>query len=373
VRSIRFALIPIAFCLAWCAREPATSNQGPGAQTGGSGSSEVLPCIAPIVSRSCATADCHDAVTKEHGMDLSTGEGIYDAWLGPTGTGRNGLDHCGNILRTRVTPGVPSESYVFMKVAGMLQCQGELSQPMPPPPAMALSSDEILAIRTWIENGATRDCSERDGGATPPNDGGGNSSIGGAGPAGGSSSGGTGATGGSDGGEGTGGSGAVDGGQEDAGDGGIVDPWVCTDTQPCTGGFLCVGYECGIEWSCETHYIEPDGGTLEHPCPPETATYCGCDGQTYEAQATCPTRPYRHAGDCGTGYDCDPLDDRCGGPAPTCPPGETASIDFDNCFSACVPSTSCRCEFVWECPQAQGYTCDTTTRFCVLAPPDGGT
>ena len=370
---IRFVFVPLALGLAWCSQKPAPGpDAGTSGQTGGSASGDVLPCIAPIVSRSCATADCHDAVTKEHGMDLSTGEGIYDAWLGPMGTGRNGLDHCGNVLRRRITPGVPSESYVMMKIAGMLACQGELSQPMPPPPAAPLSAEEILAFRTWITNGATRDCSVSDGGTEPP-DGGGGSSSGGAGQGGSAgNSGGTSgnATGGSDGGEGTGGTGAVDGGYDDAGDdGGVVDPWACSVTQPCTGGFLCVGYECGIAWACETHYIEPDGGTLEHPCPPETATYCGCDGVTYTSPATCPDRPYRHVGECGSGYDCDPLDDRCGG-MPTCPQGQTASIDFDNCFSDCVPSTSCRCEFVWECPQ--GYTCDTNARYCVALPPDGG-
>jgi hypothetical protein len=364
--------LPLALVLVWCSKG---ADQRPGDaadhETDGPATTAALPCIAPVVARSCGVADCHDAVTKEHGMDLSTGEGIYEAWLGQNGTGRKGLNHCSNTAISRVVPGNPEASYVMMKITATLECQNDLSRPMPPPPLPALPPEEIDAIRTWILRGATKDCSEStiitDGGADgsiDPTDAGSadaSSDDGGpiedaaadsgptdARPEDGSTS---------------------DGAPDDGGDGGTVDPSVCTDTQPCQGALVCAGTECGVPWDCVSHFEDPDG-PLEHPCPPEIVSYCGCDGVTFEAQDTCPQRPFEYRGACGSSHNCNALASTCGMTQPTCPAGETASV-VDKCFGACVPSTMCRCNHSMECPE--GYWCDVNVRFCVVIPPDGGT
>jgi hypothetical protein len=111
---------------------------------------------------------------------------------------------------------------------------------------------------------------------------------------------------------------------------------------------------------------------FEHPCPGDTVEYCGCDGVTFEALDTCPDRPFEHWGACEDGVNCDPGDLRCTLAEPTCPDGMVASVVKGN-YGPCVPFSDCRCEFGWECPQSDKYTCDATAHRCGPRPsPDAG-
>lgn len=316
-----------------------------------------LECIAPFVAKRCAVAECHDSATREHAMDLSTGESIYDAWVN-----RNGLDHCENRLEPRVVPGNPDGSFVMRKLTGQLACAGSLSQPMPPPPELPLLPEQIEAVRIWIASGAPRECTATVGA------GGGLGMDGGMG----------GTAGGGQNGGGTGGSGSSGmTSTGDGGEGGVDDYWSCTASKSCESGLLCVGRSCGeTTWNCASHGFMPgvggEGGepaVAEHACPSETAFYCGCDGTTFEALRSCPDRPFQHPGACDDGFNCDPQDSVCDTPEPTCPEGQVPSVP-DECFGECVPLSSCRCDYAWECPD--GHVCGADQR-CELAPADGGT
>lgn len=355
------ALLPGA-----CSRNaPATSESNAGA--GGSAvvtdAGEPLACVTPIVKANCALGACHDAETREHGMDLSNGTSIYDAWVG-----RNGLDHCRNALRTRVVPGDPDASYVMSKILGRLECESELSRRMPPPEFPSLLPEQIEALRAWIANGAPLHCDAYGGAATVGATGQGG--FGGAGTSAAAASTTTG-NGGSAAvnGNGGGGTGAAGGAANGGGgqDAGVDDYYTCTTEKACDPGLLCAGERCSEQpWSCVGHDVEPP---LEHPCPEDYAEYCGCDGVTFEALLTCPDRPFAHPGACGDGYNCDSYDTLCDDEAPSCPVDEVPAV-VDDCFGPCVPASSCRCEYSWECPAP--YECGADRR---CSPPimDGGT
>ena len=133
----------------------------------------------------------------------------------------------------------------------------------------------------------------------------------------------------------------------------------CSVDQPCVKGD-CIGSSCDKVWNCFSHF------NGEHPCPTETIPYCGCDGKTYFFPITCPEVPYLHAGACGDGVNCDRNDVRCIQPEPDCGPGRVASV-VGTCFGPCVPITSCRCMFQFECPQNDLYTCSPEQR-CDVQP-----
>jgi hypothetical protein len=336
---------------------------------------DALPCIAPAIAQSCALVGCHDSTTREHGMDLSSGSSIYAAWID-----RTGFDHCRNTPRPRIVPGDPEASFVYQKITNALSCETELSNRMPPPPLDPLAEDAIEAVRAWILAGAERDCSENQGG----NHGGGSGGV--HAEDGGSDAGGAVQTGGAQhegggGGEsgvasGSGGmSGTTDnGGQANGGEGGTGDPWdpfYCDASHPCPFGLVCAGNSCGETlWQCVSHFDPEDSGTaggggapdvLAHPCPPETAQYCGCDGVTFEALRLCPDRPYVRAGACDDGYNCDAYDSSCEDAAPSCMTAEAPAV-VDECFGDCVPTSSCRCDYDWECPD--GNVCDVLEQRC---------
>jgi hypothetical protein len=108
----------------------------------------LLQQVAAIVVPNCAVSGCHDAITMEHGMDLSTAARIHSAWVN-----QRGPDHCQNKALLRVVPGNPNGSYVMTKItATMKAC--ELWDPMPPSPRAPLTLAQIETIRAWIQAGA---------------------------------------------------------------------------------------------------------------------------------------------------------------------------------------------------------------------------
>lgn len=365
----------VALLGACATKAPHSSDHGPmatagAATSGGSGADPhaghgaPLACLTTFIPAKCATSGCHDDQSRAYGMDLSTGESILAAWVD-----RNGLDNCKNQLVPRVVPGEPDASFVYRKITSQLACVGDVSQAMPPPPASPLSAAEVEIVRAWIAAGAPRDCDAASlaaGGAS-----GGGASSGGTAPsvagndAGGANGSGAGGTGGSD-----------AGGTSD-----MDDLFKCTATKPCIEQLLCHAVDgCSTEvWDCITHRPVPTGVPesslppgyrFHHPCPTETMEYCGCDGVTFTASATCPDRPYERPGNCSDGYNCDARDSVCADAAPSCAAGEAPKV-VDGCYAGCVVGTDCRCEFNWECPE--GWQCDRTQWRCTLAPPAGGT
>ena len=128
----------------------------------------------------------------------------------------------------------------------------------------------------------------------------------------------------------------------------------CSVDQPCVNG-NCQGLSCDKAWFCFGHFAP-------HPCPIDLIVpYCGCDGKTYYFPVTCPEVPYEYAGECGDGVNCDPNDVRCAQPEPDCGPGRVASV-VAGCYGPCVPITSCRCIFAFECPKREFYDCNAEQR-----------
>jgi hypothetical protein len=369
------AIAPLLFARCGGESEQVTEPPGAAGEGGSAGeSSAVLPCIAPLIAEKCATSGCHDAETREHGMDLSTGDSIYGSWVN-----HNGLSHCRNTLEPRVVPGDPEASYVYRKVTGDLECSGSLSQAMPPPPLDPLTTEEVALLAAWIRGGATKDCQLEGSAGTGESSAGasaqggssaGEAPISGAGGASAGQPNEAGAAGRDDGSSGAGG--VVQGAGGLGGEGGQVeppwDPWYCDSAHACPLGLICAGELCSEQpWQCVSHFSTGEGGAgggddkLAHPCPEDTVDYCGCDGVTFTALRTCPDRPYAHPGACDDGYSCDVFDSRCELEAPSCEPGQAPLVE-DDCFAGCAPIASCRCDYDWECPE--GNTCHLEERRC---------
>ena len=307
--------------------------------------SSIMERVAAVLGQNCAVSSCHDATTKEHGMDLSTSVGIYESLVG-----KKSIDHCSNSLRLRVVSGSPAESFLMAKITGTNLC--DLSQPMPPPPRKMLSPEQIETIRFWISIGAPLKSASPDGGSKDPLDGGQDNvdaSI----------------------------DSVTDAANDaiDASDAvrcddvfgpvyrpGADDQGACTGSIPCTMGEICFGLACDERWECVAHF-------KPHPCPTEIVAYCGCDGVTFQAPWTCADRPFEHVGACDNGVNCDPSDVRCSQEEPSCEPGTVASV-VNGVYGPCVPFASCRCEYIWECPHRERYACDRSRWRCGELPLD---
>lgn len=101
--------------------------------------------IQPIFNGSCASLGCHIGPNPQRGMDLSLGE-AYDDIVGVTSVELNTMP--------RVTPGEPSNSYLYRKVQDTHLAAGGTGDRMPPPPRQALDAEDVELIRVWIQEGA---------------------------------------------------------------------------------------------------------------------------------------------------------------------------------------------------------------------------
>lgn len=84
--------------------------------------------IRPMIASNCAYVGCHDAVTAEHGYDLSSYSAIMTSNLVQAGKGSNSKLY-------KVTSSTSDEK-------------------MPPPPKVALSDAQREKIKKWINQGA---------------------------------------------------------------------------------------------------------------------------------------------------------------------------------------------------------------------------
>ncbi len=64
----------------------------------------------------------------------------------------------------------------------------------------------------------------------------------------------------------------------------------CRTNRDCRRGEVCAGPAgCGDPWTCVRR---------TERCNPDTQYFCDCEGETFTASMTCPSRPYVHRGSC---------------------------------------------------------------------------
>lgn len=67
-------------------------------------------------------------------------------------------------------------------------------------------------------------------------------------------------------------------------------PGQCRTNRDCRRGEVCAGGAgCGDPWTCIRR---------TERCNPDTQYFCDCEGETFTASMTCPSRPYAHRGSC---------------------------------------------------------------------------
>ncbi len=92
--------------------------------------------ILPILESSCASSGCHDEVSAQNGVVLTNYNSIINT--------------------ADVRPGQPQNSDLFDAIT-----ETDPDKRMPPPPASALSTEQIDRIRRWIEQGALNNSCEK--------------------------------------------------------------------------------------------------------------------------------------------------------------------------------------------------------------------
>jgi hypothetical protein len=181
-------------------------------------------------------------------------------------------------------------------------------------------------------------------------------------------------------------------------DGGVIDAQVPDGGRTCQSSADCrPGEECMIREGCAVPSF--CGPALGRPCTGDSVPYCGCDGNTFMASSSCPTRTYAFRGPCGgvdagapgcrlpdgticaTGANC-PAGDGCNtcvcGPNGALSCTERACIDAGPAPDVTPTPRSCRtgrdcpsglcdgppgCGVPWRCVEARPCTGDVTP-FC---------
>jgi uncharacterized membrane protein len=134
-KNIGLALIVLSL-LASCKHDVPQPGGNNGGGNGGGGSTTCSPDTAyfaqqvlPIITGSCATTGCHDAITQASGVRLT--------------------DYNTIMTTGEVVAGNPLASELYEKIV-----ETDLRKRMPPPPRAALSAAQIATIKKWIEQGA---------------------------------------------------------------------------------------------------------------------------------------------------------------------------------------------------------------------------
>jgi hypothetical protein len=98
--------------------------------------------VAPLfVSNGCTNSYCHGGPTNASGLGLEDG---YASLVNVGSVGAPG--------ETRVVPGDPDASYLIHKV------EGTASAGNPMPPIGEIASEDVEALRAWIQAGAAEFC-----------------------------------------------------------------------------------------------------------------------------------------------------------------------------------------------------------------------
>ena len=112
---------------------------------GGKGEVTYSGTIQPIFNSNCAFSGCHDSFTSAAGMSLEADES-YDNIVGVPST---------QTALNRIEPGVPEESYLYLKVTGdYLDVPGGENTGQMPLNGTPLSDRDLMDIEQWILDGA---------------------------------------------------------------------------------------------------------------------------------------------------------------------------------------------------------------------------
>ncbi len=141
VISTRVLTLPVALLMLLflsCKHEPfeiVTPDPIPGDTTGETG----ITCnpdtvyfqneVLPLLISGCGMSGCHDAASAQDGVILTSYQAI--------------------ITTGEIVAGNPGRSELYEKIT-----EADAEDRMPPPPMAALTTDQILLIRKWIEQGA---------------------------------------------------------------------------------------------------------------------------------------------------------------------------------------------------------------------------
>ncbi len=94
--------------------------------------------VLPIFQSSCAMSGCHDNITAQEGINLSTYESI--------------------MASGEIRPGNAADSDIYERIT-----DNDPGDRMPPPPFSPLNAEQIASIRDWINQGAkNNECTECD-------------------------------------------------------------------------------------------------------------------------------------------------------------------------------------------------------------------
>lgn len=96
-----------------------------------------------IFTPTCAVAGCHDTFTAQEGLVLEAGVAYTNLVSHPST--QSGL--------SRIEPGDPSRSYLFLKISGAQSISGERM----PQGRTPLTLEKQNLIRDWIRRGAPND------------------------------------------------------------------------------------------------------------------------------------------------------------------------------------------------------------------------
>jgi hypothetical protein len=111
--------------------------------------------------------------------------------------------------------------------------------------------------------------------------------------------------------------------------------------------------DCGAGWVCEGVGCEPGEGRCvarDRICTRDLASYCGCDGRTFQASGTCAGARYAYRGPCDPGLELGQpctdgrqcLSGLCAGEGlEGCRPGDQGVCDDFGCTRDYVPYCGC--------------------------------
>lgn len=158
---------------------------------------------------------------------------------------------------------------------------------------------------------------------------------------------------------------------------------ICTSSDECRSGYVCAGTPgCSTFWTCVRRR------TLR--CARAQATFCGCNGQSFQASDRCPGRPVAHAGYCpgdeprvaepsGAEPSAEPSAavpsaPSITPPASTTPPAVRAPAAAPSGPAPCMSSRDCPrglvcqgpagCTDEWTCGRPQAACVSDTQYFC---------
>lgn len=142
--EMRSRLIFLAFFLAGCGQlnEIPTAPGGPGGEPVDPNAT-FTRVQAEVFTPTCTTIACHDPIGKQSGLVLTAGNAYANIVNQPSVEMPS---------VPRVTPGDPTNSYLYRKITGA-GITGE-RMPLSQPP---LSDAQIRLVRDWIRRGAPND------------------------------------------------------------------------------------------------------------------------------------------------------------------------------------------------------------------------